>query len=367
MKWMACVALALLPCTAPAQASLVQIPLAPDLTVTTAIAEPQGDYESRKRLAVRDEEGWWLEYSASVPDAGEPATIRSARRLHFDDLASARTYRNHFESDTQEDYPGTTALGTSSIVLEELHGMGRARFSVVGEQRFMQGALEGFEFAAGLFDNPNLRFKGELETGEKGHLTVLVNGIEQPLPVLHAKGRLTATDEAIIDAELAFLDQSDNPLALTWRIGDKTLRVVRIDFPSPTPEAVADAEPSAPAPSAELQQKKRIVLPGLYFDFASAVLQPESGRALREIVAIANAVEGTLRIEGHTDAIGSDARNLALSKARAEAVCSALIALDPSLQSRLIAVGFGETRPVASNDTLEGRARNRRVELALQE
>jgi len=71
----------------------------------------------------------------------------------------------------------------------------------------------------------------------------------------------------------------------------------------------------------------------------------------------------TVTIEGHTDNIGTDADNLSLSQRRANAVLAAVTAAGVG-PDRLTAVGFGESKPIASNDTLEGRARNRRVELA---
>ncbi len=70
-------------------------------------------------------------------------------------------------------------------------------------------------------------------------------------------------------------------------------------------------------------------------------------------------------VEGHTDSFGSDATNQRLSQERAEAVRSYLLG-NPSLQPSLIeAVGYGEARPVASNDTREGRARNRRTDVII--
>ena len=67
---------------------------------------------------------------------------------------------------------------------------------------------------------------------------------------------------------------------------------------------------------------------------------------------------------GHTDAVGSDAYNMALSRRRAEAVVAALEARGVAA-SRLRALGFGKRQPVASDDTAAGRARNRRVEILI--
>jgi outer membrane protein OmpA-like peptidoglycan-associated protein len=73
-----------------------------------------------------------------------------------------------------------------------------------------------------------------------------------------------------------------------------------------------------------------------------------------------------VRIEGHTDSVGNDAANLKLSQSRADAVMAALIkdGVDPG---RLEAVGFGETKPIASNSSAAGRAENRRTEFNIVE
>ncbi len=350
---------------APAAPPAVHIPHQAGLTVTTALSEPEGDYESRKHLAGRDGEGWLLDYRASVPDgAGKTRSMGSQRYVHDADLVGARTYRTAFEEDVQEDYPGTTALGLSSDVLAELKGAGKARFALVGESSWVlpslaaSGAdLPGSGLLASLTRSTSLPFKGELARQSQGRFSVLVNGQVQSLPVLVATGRFTARDGQAMQAEITVLDDPANPLALQWRIANSALRVVRLDFPVPKAhQAMAN----------RLREEKRVVLPGLYFDFGSAVLRPESTAQLPGIVAlIRDAPDGPLVIEGHTDAVGADAANLALSKARAEALRAALVGLEPSLAARLSSQGFGESRPQADNATLEGRARNRRVELAL--
>ena len=70
-------------------------------------------------------------------------------------------------------------------------------------------------------------------------------------------------------------------------------------------------------------------------------------------------------VEGHTDGVGSEGYNMKLSRRRAEAVRGYLV--DHGIApSRIRAEGFGKSRPVASNDTAEGRAQNRRVELHIE-
>jgi OOP family OmpA-OmpF porin len=71
-------------------------------------------------------------------------------------------------------------------------------------------------------------------------------------------------------------------------------------------------------------------------------------------------------VDGHTDNIGGDTFNLDLSQRRAAAVKQALATRYHIGPDRLSTAGFGATRPVESNDTMEGRARNRRVELVRQ-
>jgi outer membrane protein OmpA-like peptidoglycan-associated protein len=107
-------------------------------------------------------------------------------------------------------------------------------------------------------------------------------------------------------------------------------------------------------------------LNGVYFDTGSAALLPQSDGEIAKVTTLVTGNSGWMvTIEGHTDNIGSEADNLSLSQHRASAVLSALTVAGVT-PDRLTAIGFGEAKPIASNDTLEGRTRNRRVELARQ-
>ncbi|MCA8893473.1 MAG: OmpA family protein, partial [Hyphomonas sp.] len=98
------------------------------------------------------------------------------------------------------------------------------------------------------------------------------------------------------------------------------------------------------------------------FDSSSAVIDASSSALLDAVAAAVKTCPGTLRIEGHTDSTGPEDENEVLSRNRALAVRNALVAreVDPE---RLIAEGYGASRPVAGNTTPEGRARNRRIEI----
>jgi len=101
---------------------------------------------------------------------------------------------------------------------------------------------------------------------------------------------------------------------------------------------------------------------GIQFDVNSDQLRPESTNIIKEIAAALQKQPSLkLRIDGHTDSTGDAAKNLDLSKRRAESVKSALVKLGISA-GRLTADGLGQTKPISTNDTPQGRAENRRVE-----
>ncbi|MEO6687607.1 MAG: OmpA family protein [Dokdonella sp.] len=111
----------------------------------------------------------------------------------------------------------------------------------------------------------------------------------------------------------------------------------------------------------------RIALYGILFDIDQAQLKPASSAQLEQIGRLLKNDDALkLMIVGHTDNQGSVAHNLELSKRRADAVVAALTAQYGIAADRLIAQGMGSVAPVASNDSEDGRAKNRRVELVKQ-
>lgn len=336
-----------------------RVPLVAGLTVVTALHEPGvGDYESVKTLGTRITQpvpGWRIDYRASLPQGAE--RVQSTRQQSDADLANATTYRSRFESDTEEHYPGSTSLGVSTAVLRALRKPGGTPFTLVEAPEWLRqpadaGALE----LARSLTVGEVMLRGELRaaTPATGSQRVLVNGRPVDLPVRWAEGTLAARSGKPTAVRLALLDDDVNPLALAWRIGGAQLTVVRLDWPRP------DADTAL---AAELQRAGRVVLPGLYFDFGQATLQSGSEAALSACVRALKPLVGSWRVEGHTDAIGSEPANRALSLARAQAVLQALVSREPSLAGRLQAAGLGASQPAGDNTTADGRARNRRVEL----
>ncbi|MEW6363368.1 MAG: OmpA family protein [Acidobacteriota bacterium] len=110
-----------------------------------------------------------------------------------------------------------------------------------------------------------------------------------------------------------------------------------------------------------------IRLPGsILFDFDKAGIRPDAERTLTEVLEVLKAYsQRSVRIEGHTDSIASDAYNRELSERRAAAVRDWLVKHGLG-GSRLRPMGHGESQPVAENTTPEGRQKNRRVEIVIE-
>ena len=106
---------------------------------------------------------------------------------------------------------------------------------------------------------------------------------------------------------------------------------------------------------------------GLSFPPGQAVIESQYFGLLHQVQqALAIFPEDSIVIEGHTDSTGGDELNLRLSRDRADAVAQYLIANLGMSPSRIQSVGYGKNRPIANNDTTEGRARNRRIDVVIK-
>jgi outer membrane protein OmpA-like peptidoglycan-associated protein len=352
-----------------------RIPLRVGLTIVTVVSQRNGDYESIKRIVALTQDTVHLAYSNEHPKPlglleDEPVGPRemvkldATRTILRRDLRESHSYLQQF-GDPQHVpvlVPGTTAIGVSAAVLQELKTRGSTQLTVyqasVGGMPPIQEPRE-----PGTVD---YRLTGTLSRVEPGSvpMPVIVNGTRVELPAVHAKGTL------VYPAEFWLLDDLENPLALRYAIERDTLTVITIDFPGEAPPAAQDQRGARPGAAplelvgAALSEHCRAEVHGIYFEFNQATIRPESDPVLQEIAeALRRNQSWAIRIEGHTDSIGGVAFNLALSKRRAEAVKDALAKRYGIDAGRLTTEGFGATHPKENNATLAGRARNRRVEL----
>jgi outer membrane protein OmpA-like peptidoglycan-associated protein len=137
------------------------------------------------------------------------------------------------------------------------------------------------------------------------------------------------------------------------------------DLAPAKPDQAAKCRPAEEGLGAQLKQAGRLALYGIHFDVDSDVPRPDSEPTLQQLLQLLQG-EATLalQVEGHTDATNTDAYNLQLSERRARAVVRWLTEHGVD-GGRLTPKGIGRDRPVASNATAQGRALNRRVEVAL--
>jgi outer membrane protein OmpA-like peptidoglycan-associated protein len=123
-------------------------------------------------------------------------------------------------------------------------------------------------------------------------------------------------------------------------------------------------------PNTEVERKEdRLVVTmsdAVLFDVNSAALKPQAQTTLTQMADVMmNYPETDILVKGHTDSMGTEKYNQELSERRSKAVTNYLITKGIPT-SRITAVGFGETMPIASNDTPEGRQQNRRVEIEIK-
>jgi outer membrane protein OmpA-like peptidoglycan-associated protein len=353
-----------------------RIPLQVGLTVVTAINQPTGDYESIKRIVALTPDSVHLTYSnehpkplgllEDPPPGPRPLVkLNATRTILRQDLRDSHSYLQQFgPPENVPDYvQGTTAIGVSATVLEDLKKRGSSQLTVY------QASTGGMPPIVEPRQPGTVDYKltGTISRVESADVPVpvLVNGARTNLPAVHAKGTL------VYPAEFWLLDDTENPLALRYMIDKDTLTVIAINYPAEMPgkagaenAGVGGGGAGMQALVAALSQTCRLEVHGIYFDFNEASIRPESDQKLEEIAGALKANAGwTVRIEGHTDSIGGSAYNLSLSKRRADAVKDALVKRYGIAATRLTTDGLGATRPKESNATLEGRARNRRVEL----
>jgi outer membrane protein OmpA-like peptidoglycan-associated protein len=356
------------PAPFPDQAAAL-IPLKPDTIITTAWGLSTGDVESRntitalaplsldfstKTQAYKDDQDY--DFGQLQPESNTTLSICNV------DLAQSNTYTTgHWEHFPQIIH-GVTWLRLSDKSFREVRSTGQT-YHV-----YLNLWTVGAEAAA------PAHYGGLLTRVEPQDVSypMIVNDQRVNLPAIHLTGTFASFGKnpipkkkrgSHIAGEIYVVDDPLDPLVLmyrmkdpAWRGGKFRIEVTKIDYRLPKPINLIEKQ---------LAQNKRAVTWGIYFDFNKDTIKPESTPVLKEIVqALTDNPDWKLTVEGNTDNVGGDAYNLDLSKRRAAAVKEALVTTYHIGRDRLSTNGFGASRPVDTNETLEGRARNRRVELS---
>lgn len=332
--------------SAPAAAATTRIPFVVDLLTARAVSTPEGDYESLRVVQMIDASGYRIVISGEVPgdDGGQLVKIAVPRKVMAADQKSARKMRGYFHTGDAQTFPGTVP-GFSAAEFNDLRSTGKVAYTTVDV-----GVMFGMSVVKGEYPCELARV-----AGPSPMLTVLVNGHSTKLPTIHAKGSCNS-ESGRAPQEYFVLDDPTNPIILKWTGGGNSSTVLRIEFPVPkeSPDSIESL----------LTRNEVAQVYGIYFSFNSADIRPESERILKEIAGVLRAhPDWKLQVDGHTDGIGNDKANLELSKRRSAAVKAALVGRYGIADGRLSTAGHGESSPQATNDTPEGRARNRRVEL----
>lgn len=339
-----------------AQPTPPSIPLARGLAFVQTLHMPEGDRESL--VTVDDASATGVKYTwrfLEVHVAGDSVRDTVRIEVNSSDLAVAPRWLEVRDPREPALHPGYTSFSFSAATYHQLATEGTARYQI--RSSLLGNALVQKLGELGIGSGQQiLTWRGTLDRVSAAEpFPILLNGRRTHVPALHARGQFTSGGSLTPwNLEFWVLADSVHPLLLKVSASDRVLQTVRVDLPD--------------SQRAELEHhlgtECRVELPGIYFAFNSAALDPASDRSIESVAAVlAKHPDWNATIEGHTDSIGTAKSNQLLSERRAEAVRERLVNQYKVVASRVRATGFGATRPREPNATIEGRARNRRVEL----
>ncbi|WP_189427123.1 OmpA family protein [Devosia pacifica] len=308
------------------------------------------------------DKGWELELSQSSPST-EPAAAPDPVS-DTDDAGGAE--ETALEGDINSDTTAESSAEAADVTSEESAENADAEPS---EQ--MPSTDPEYAFIAEKGEDQGVELSGMVPAEQtRAYLRVVGNTETDTLAVAEGapEGFILAAVagvralNALASGTLRF---EDGAWALTGRAADEAARNAALaELPEANDWTVTIELPSA----AEICRDELAVFSernAILFSSGSARIAGSEG-ALDELVGfLSHCPELPIYVEGHTDSDGSAATNLALSVARAEAVVAALVERGVS-SARLYAVGYGESAPIASNDTAAGKQRNRRIVVELE-
>jgi outer membrane protein OmpA-like peptidoglycan-associated protein len=306
------------------------------LTITRAYTSQYGpDAEEFNVVRSVGPDGILIDYS-------DTRGIVARRLVRTPDRRDARTYLIGFDPSVPRVVANTTSLGISSAALAELRARGETQVNL-------------------MYDRKLSTIPGMLTlVNDNARLPVMIENRIVDVPVLIARGSFLAGARSGT-GYFYFLSDVNNPVAVEYRIKfnwEKSLRTTRT-------VRVSAGRSEQAAMEQTLRTIRKLDIYGIHFDFDKATIRPQARQLIADIAAtLRNNPTWTIEIRGHTDSLGSPDYNLALSARRADSVKQAIIRQHGINPGRISTSGAGMTEPKAQNDTLQGRAQNRRVELS---
>lgn len=360
-------ACSVVPAAGLAQDTAAQIHPVTGLTIVSTEEFPEGDRDNVVRLQQVDSSGiHYVWRSLEIHGSGDTVRDLRERRVRASDLAGAPRLDLVFAAEDALERPGHTAWSISSAVYAALRDQGSARFTTVWVD-----ASAGRLGALGLGRAPRrARHKGTLSRVSPTPVPfqLLVDGRRVSVPALHLRAALS-DGVRTHDVDLWVLADSTHPMLLKGVREHHVFQVTQVNHPVDAIGAVAPGGGGLMLAGgrrleAELATACRVELPGVYFAFNSSLLDPASDQVLGQLAAVLKRhADWAVSLEGHTDSVGTAAANQTLSERRAEAVRARLAERHGVDTRGWKTDGYGASRPREPNSTIEGRARNRRVEL----
>jgi Outer membrane protein and related peptidoglycan-associated (lipo)proteins len=318
------------------------IPMKVGLTMAKTWTTNKGDYETLTQVQSVDNNAVTVTTSGPDTASSDPtAKTHGRRNICIADLRDGTAYLTSWGANAAETARTATMFSLSKSEFEQLKSKGEVPFTYfVNTGRTGDGSY--------IIRGKN---EGKITRVEPNDFPfgVIVNDQKVEMPTIHAKGNLSG-----VDTEIYVVDDVNNPIVLDFhQPGIRfQIKILKISYPE---ERKIEKQ---------LEEEGKVLVYGIYFDFNSANIREESEPVLKEIAdALIAHPDWKLSVNGHTDNVGGATYNIGLSNRRAEAVKQALVDRYNIGADRLSTAGFGMSQPIETNDTPEGRARNRRVEL----
>jgi outer membrane protein OmpA-like peptidoglycan-associated protein len=317
------------------------VPLDKGVTLTwVSSLSNEPDWESRVEIVDSSEYTVRLRNSWNRGSRGTKVQWRVAERdLMHPIRLSSRSFYASMVDENHSNYLASTFFMAPAVVLQDLRTQRKA------DVEFFVPELS------------QMPYTGTLTLEGREAFPVVLNDARVNVRAIRAKGALRNEFASVPQLRMNFLLLDDD--ATPWLAEVELMRpdgfrghkqLARISYH-------ANVE-------ADLATRCHATVYDIHFATASAEIDPASASTIASIAkAMTDHPDWRLDIVGHTDSIGTDASNLDLSRRRAEATRLALITTHRVNGARLRADGRGESRPIETNGTLAGRARNRRVEL----